>query len=444
MEIRPGFSRALGKGIILRVANRSLEEARRLGEFNHMIHNEPLQPLIKRFFLDHPRSGEMLWLYIEEEATNTILSSVAQLPLEWVVEGQEIPAVEMGYVGTHPDFRGRGYLGTLNTVYEQAMKERGRVLSVIRGIAYYYRRFNYGFAIPLENHFHVPLNKIPRQPRDESDPPHSIRKATGDDLPALERLYRDCVSRIPVHLQFSQPEFQFRFMNERYGMLQFVTYVLEENGLVSAFFSIGVPFGRSDPGIVLTSHLTRRQMDLVMGYFADHLDEIRSLKIAEDFNNLPMGGHTTAGDLVLSAYPQNPFGKYMVSLGGEFHPGWHWQVKIPCLGDFVETLKPVLQKRLARAGFEENTRVKISNYRETVVLGVEGGQIREITAKPEYPLWEDGLKAPPGFLERILLGDRTLEELHHILPDANVPPDLLPVISVLFPPLHPRWVDSWY
>ncbi len=442
MSIQPGSELARHDGVVVKVAEITEEEATRIGQFNTEIHHEPLHPLIRRLFLEHPSSAEMLWFYIEEENSQQILSSLGLMPLEWTYGSITLPGCEMGFVGTLPEFRGRGFIGLQNKFYEQAMRERGYYFSALRGIPFYYRRLGYGFALPLETQFHLPLSGLP--PKSDTTVSVTIREAKQADVPAIEQFYNTHNQEWLVYAPFDPRSFAFRFMNNTFGAFHFVTYLLEENSTPVGYFCAGIPFGRTEPGLIQVSDVSLEQMAAIARFFRDNAAEIRQKMVNQFQQEPPMGGETTAEDLVLTTHPDSKFGKWMESLGGAYHYGWAWQVKIPLLREFLQRICPVLEQRIAVTSFETLSRdLRISNYRETATLHFTEGHIREISGKLEYPGHDVEVRIPQEFLVRLLFCDRSADEIQHIITDAQVSPEVAPLVDVLFPH-KPSFPDTWY
>jgi len=148
MEYVKGFSSQIDEQFTIKIATDDEDEFTKILELNVAVHGESVRNYLSRIFLEHPSRDQFLWFYIEDDYSKKAISSISLFPLEWSIANIPIPVCEMGFVGTLEKYRGKGYIGYLNNLFELVMMERGFILSVIRGIPYYYRKLGYEFAIP--------------------------------------------------------------------------------------------------------------------------------------------------------------------------------------------------------------------------------------------------------------------------------------------------------
>ncbi|MCG3218231.1 MAG: GNAT family N-acetyltransferase, partial [Candidatus Heimdallarchaeota archaeon] len=103
------------------------EEIEKIAAFNVKIHEEEIDKLIFSLFRDHPRRKELKWYYLEDDS-GKIVSALSLLPFEWKVEDIVLPICEMGFVGTLPEYRGKGLVNIMNDLYEEEMKRKKYLL----------------------------------------------------------------------------------------------------------------------------------------------------------------------------------------------------------------------------------------------------------------------------------------------------------------------------
>jgi len=72
-----------------------------------------------------------------------LVSCVGLVPLEAIVDGSRIKVGGIAGVATHPDYKGRGYMGKLLNYTTEEMKEREIPLSVLGGDTQRYRHFGW-------------------------------------------------------------------------------------------------------------------------------------------------------------------------------------------------------------------------------------------------------------------------------------------------------------
>ena len=125
MKIIKGYSQKINEQFTLRVANDNDEEIEKIVKLNWNVHGDLLKDVVPRIFQDHPRKKDTLCFYVEERYTGQAVSSLLLEPLEWQFDDVIVPSCEMDFVATLPQYRGRNFIGLMNELYEQVMKERG-------------------------------------------------------------------------------------------------------------------------------------------------------------------------------------------------------------------------------------------------------------------------------------------------------------------------------
>lgn len=108
----------------------------------------------------HPAFKDGRWLCLTDDSSGRALSTLCLIPWEWNYNGTLLRVAELGIVATAADSRNRGYSRYLVECFRKMAKEQAYDLAGIEGIAGYYGRFGYRYAIPLDNHFRVELSDI--------------------------------------------------------------------------------------------------------------------------------------------------------------------------------------------------------------------------------------------------------------------------------------------
>ena len=160
------YRKELGNGLILKsVADE--RDAERLAAFNAVIHDEGVAAMARALIFHHPNTRPEHWLFVENEPTGQVVSSLCLIPWTWRYEDVALKAGEMGIVGTLEAYRHRGLIRALVARFDELLREGGYDLSHIQGIPYFYRRFGYEYAIPLEAGLRVEPYLIPDAPSDK-------------------------------------------------------------------------------------------------------------------------------------------------------------------------------------------------------------------------------------------------------------------------------------
>jgi hypothetical protein len=96
-----------------------------------------------------------------------------------------------------------------------------------------------------------------------------------------------------------------------------------------------------------------------------------------------------------------------------------WQIHLPDIGQLLRRLGPVFERRIAASPYAGLTHdLGFGLYRENFELCFQAGKLTEVKSLGHRG-WGD-LRVPPFLAAPLLLGHRTLEELHHIHPDVGV------------------------
>ena len=423
MGLVKGYQRKINPQFSIHIAeNDKKEELQQILELNVNVHGESVRDYINHILLNHPRKEDVLFLYIKDSNSNKIVSSISLMPLEWRFGSINIPVCEMGFVGTLEKYRGKELIVELNKLYELIMAERGYIISVIRGIPYYYRKLGYEFAIPLDHRMFLSLSKIPLDNLEFL----KIRKADLEDFDFIVNNYIKYNDDYFISNIFDRDCYISRFGNDYYNEFKASTYIIETGGKSIAYFT----FGKSYENLgydIKTSHINR-ECGIKILQFTKEIARIEN----PDKIDLAVREDTDLGELICE-------------LGGTTYDTYGWQVKIPNLKFYLEKIKPILETRIHNSDFHGLTQdIKISNYKTTIILSFNNGQISTIKMEKGYPKeLHCDLKLPGSILFKLILGDRSFKEIKYIVKDAIVKHESRELIDVLFPKEN-SYPDTYY
>ena len=423
MELVKGYQRNINQQFSIHIAeNNKKEELQQILELNVNVHGESIRDYINHVFLNHPRKENVLFLYIKDSNTNKIVSSISLMPLVWGFGITTIPVCEMGFVGTLEKYRGKKLITELNKLYERIMAEKGYIISVIRGIPYYYRKLGYEFAIPLDHRMFLSPSKIPQDDLEFL----KIRKAALDDIDFMVNKYNQYYGDFFISNIFDKDCFTSKFFNDHYNEFKASTYVIEKDRKSLGYFTFGKSYDDSGYDIK-TSHINRDCAIKILQF----TKKIASIENPDQID-LAVREDTDLADCI-------------GELGGTTYDTYGWQVKIPNLKLYLEKIKPILENRIHNSDFQGITQdLKISNYRTTIILSFNKGQISTIKMEKRYPkeTYCD-LKLPGSILFKLILGDRSFKEIKHIMKDAKVKYESHELVDVLFPKEN-SYPDTYY
>ncbi len=405
----------------MRIALDDINELQRFISFNDAVHQEKsLKKYINRLFLEHPKRDEIYWIYIEENDSNKMVSSIVLAPLEWDFDGTLIPVCEMTLVGTLTEYRNRGLIGILNQLYEDIMEHKGYIFSVIRGIPYYYRKFGYEFALNLDERILLNKNQIPSKEVEEV----SIRKATRQDLDFIKSIYNNQNEKFFITNRFNRNNFYFKFMDVDFDNNFSSTYLIEVRRKLKSFFSISMSYDSIGYSLVVPE-----------------VNEECMVKIVQFVNTL----NKEKDQIVFQVNSDTKFSQYICSIGGTKNLGYGWQIRIPNIKKFLHAISPVLEQRIKRSSRKGLTQdVVISDYKKIFTLIFKNGKIEDIDIKKGYPFpGSCDVQIPNSFLIKLLLSNRTFEEIKYIVTDSILKPGSEDLIKILFPK-KPSLPNTYY
>jgi hypothetical protein len=408
------YRRTLNDGLVLKsvVDERDVE---RVAEFNGLIHGSGVADIARELILNHPDTRPEHWLYVEDEGTGQVVSSLCLIPWTWRYEDVELKAGEVGLVGTLEAYRHRGLVRAQFARHAELLREGGYDLSHIQGIAYFYRQFGYQYALPLEGGWRVEPHLFPQAEKDSSAAPYTFRQATLDDLPTLMRLYNEAAADLSITTL--RDEGTWRYLlgpSTRTDMTAETWLILDAGGQAAGYlrlpehgFGEGLNVGEvsrlsADAALALLQQLKAWAVERGKPYIRLNIPAKGTLVQAARH----MGAHDT--------------GTYA------------WQIHLPDVGRLLLKLGPILERRLAAGPYAGLTQTLCFNlYHEAFDLRFEGGKLAGV--EPLGFCERGDIRVPPFLAAPLLLGWRSREELAHIHPDLSAGSDCRYLADILFP-----------
>ncbi|MBN1977241.1 MAG: GNAT family N-acetyltransferase [Anaerolineae bacterium] len=401
----------LENGLILRTAN--ADDVERVAAFNGKIHGELVETMTSRLFLHHPNTHLDDLIFVEDEQSGEVVSSLCLIPWTWRCEDVEIPAGEMGIVGTLEGYRGRGLIRKQVEVFKQRLRERGCLLSQIQGIPYYYRQFGYEYALPLEPWLTLQARQIPDPP----EPAFTFRQAALDDVSTLVRLYDEAAQDLAIHAARDEAIWRYLLANTKGTEMERDTLLIQYPGGQTAGYAC-IPhhhFGED----LNVNEVSRLSYDAALAT----LQHVKQLCIERQKPGIRL-------NLALGC----TLAQVALSLGGRDDGAYAWQIHVPDVAALLRALAPVLERRVAAsplAGLTQDVRMCL--YRETIRLRFAAGKVTEV-ANVGFTTWHaEPIRFPPLQFVPLVLGYRTWQELKAAFPDVDVAPGSRLLVDTLFP-----------
>jgi len=406
----PPYRQPLAAGLILRTAA-DARDVERVAEFDGSIHGPGIVGMTRNLFLHHPATRGRDLIFVADKATGQVVSSLCLIPWTWRYAGVDVPAGEMGIVGTLEAYRRRGLVRAQVGYFQQRLRERGCLLSHIQGIPYYYRQFGYEYALPLEGGLRLELRDVPEPP----EALFALRLATLDDLPTLLRLYDAAAQDLTIHARRDVAIWQYLLLHTDGTEMEAENWLLQDAaGQIAGYLRLPKHhFGEE----LVVNEVSRLSFDAALASL-HHLKALAEARATPGIRlNLP--GNCTLMRLARS-------------LGAHDLGTYAWQIHVPDMTALLRALSPALERRIADSPFAGLTReVQLRLYRETIALRFVAGKLTEV-ANLGFTQRGD-VNIPPLAFVPLLLGYRTVEELRAAYPDVNVKPAWRLLVDTLFP-----------
>ena len=158
----------LGDGLTMR--NACAEDIPVLLEHFRVVHGEGVVDQLRAMLEHYPRFSWEDSFIIAKHDSGEVVSCVILLQNAWLLDGIEVPSVEMEAVGTLEAYRYRGHTRLLNEEFERRAVQIHPVIQTIAGIPHLYRNFGYEYAAALGGGYPVNPSLIPKLPDREKEP----------------------------------------------------------------------------------------------------------------------------------------------------------------------------------------------------------------------------------------------------------------------------------
>ncbi len=407
------YRRALGNGLLLKSLSDE-QDAERLAVFNGIIHGEIVAATTRALIFYHPSTRPPHWLFVEDEVSRQIVSSICLIPWTWRYEDVTLKAGEMGIVGTLPDYRRRGFIRALVARFDELLRDGDYDLSHIQGIPYFYRQFGYEYAIPLEGGWRIEPHLIPDAPPGEA-PPFSLRQATAHDLPTLMRLFDEAAQELSIRTVRDEAMWRYLLDHALQTDTSAETWLaLDGAGRPGGYWRVAERgFGEG----LIVNEVSRLSNALAPAA----LRQFKALAIARDKPYIRLNVPTDSSLVQTARY-----------LGAHDLGRYAWQIRLPDVGRLLLKLAPVLERRLAAsplAGLAQ--RVCLNMYRQAFDLCFEGGKLAAVAALGFSDRTD--IRLPPPLAAPLLLGYRSYEALAQVYSDVSVRREWQYLVDVLFP-----------
>jgi hypothetical protein len=419
----------LGDGLILRFA--TVADIEPLAQFNGRIHgdhgfSEFVAQWTREFASpSHPTCGPDNVTVVEDTNTGQIVSSIGLIPQTWTFDGIPFSVGRPEAVGTDPAYRRRGLVRAQFDVLHAKSDAAGHLAQGITGIAWYYRQFDYEYAIDLDGGRCVYPGLIAPLQAGETEA-YRFRLATPDDLPLVMGLYdRDC-ARSLVACPRSVEEWRRNLFS---AGPEAVTYSVQH--IIETQDSRAIGMIRTSRELSWRGMFPVRMFNVIEGESLRAVlpSALRWLKTeAEAFAATQQKPVPT---IHFELGEQHPVFEAAPEAFHKITPSYAWYMRVADVPKFLNLVAPVLERRLAQSALNGfSGEIKVTEYVRGFKLKIEQGQI---SAEAWTPDDSDEAMFPPYAFLQILFGRRTVSDLRTMYPDCILQDEAAAVFEVLFP-----------
>jgi hypothetical protein len=393
----PSYQATLPNGFVIRTVA-TLEDLERTAQFNGAIHGPEIVAMTYNMFAFHPHTTGRDLVIIEDNEKQ-VIASLCLIPWKLNYGGIDLPACELGIVGTNVAYRGQGLNQSLMKYFWERLRERGSLLSIIQGIPYFYRQYGYEYAhLQLEGGWRLQPDQIP----DLKEENFTFRLAQLEDIPILTRLYDEQVQFLDMHAQRGPEIWEYLLTpNHQPDAGWHDTIIVEDKfGKISGYFRLA-NFGFHE-NLLAVDEVSEFKIDAALSV----LHYFRKISKERGKDGIRFNLPRSSGLVKLAQ-----------SLGVMDLKIYSWQVHVPNKVALLQSIAPLLETRLKGSIFKELTlRSNIDLYKEVIALDFENGKLKSIT--PGKKGAESFLQIPPNQFIPLVFGGQTFQEIMKTFPDA--------------------------
>ncbi|MHA1934663.1 MAG: GNAT family N-acetyltransferase [Candidatus Thorarchaeota archaeon] len=403
------------------------EDVEELINFNTLLHNELIAGFLKRRIEHLPDFERRMNFFVRENETGKIVSAMSAVPSTWEYDGIPLRNLEVDCVGTHEDYRNRGFIRYLYQHFESELKNGEYHISTLQGIPEFFRQFDYDFIFPMGQFSGITL-RIDQIPRIRSEKPPSfmdlaIRESETSDFEDMARLFDDVGNRLLVRSTRTNELWKIQERLKKWRSFDFITKVVEKDNHVIGYMRYII----HDENSPMTQVWGSPALDVIESSINSYDGVLRTIyylkEIAQEHGvSLIFLPITSASNL----------SRIGMELGGQIESLWQHQIRVPNFVHLLNTISPALEKHLEGTMFSSITReLKINTYGNCYLLHFVDGKLSPVQELGRQP-WGDLSIRNHDFI-RLVLGESTLDELKKMNSDVTVSGELIPFVETLFP-----------
>lgn len=340
---------------------------------------------------------------VEDE---NILSCAGVFPGQLHCGEVSVGAGAIEFVATREDAEGRGLVRQLMDRIHETAPERGEMVQWIVGITYFYRRFGYEYAIPVEGSIEIAAGASPPTP-----PGWSVDPLSAAEVPDLAKAQSAAARQADVALAPTRRMWDVYHRSPVYELI-----VAHSKG--------GHGYGR-----IYDYEGDRYLFDVV----AETKDAAAAL----------INAASNDGQSELTVMPRHSARNQLAAFGDTEPSGDAYYVRVADPVALLEAIRPILSKRLAAYDRTATGEGLISLYQSSIRFDYADGKVGPMRRGPaeQAPISKGGSGVAPDRIVSLLVGPLGAERLAELNPDVNLG-EQEDLMKALFPPQTVD-VHSW-
>ena len=447
----PAFAEPLGDGLVRRWSTAA--DTPKIGELMGTVFRDPEDELPRPAAVheatvlmrpDHPYTTPQDVAVVEDTSRPgaPLVACTFLWRHRWSYAGVEFGVTRPEIVATDAAYRRRGLARAVMQMIHARGDSEGRPLSVITGIPYFYRQFGYEYVLDLGGGRTTYLPLVPDATQDEREE-CSLSSATAEDVPAMAAMY--AAGRADSLVWHEAEERYWRWAIEIWDDPSVRDVRYDRNGVGTRYWTIRdargnvcgwarLPIRRWDSDLHIEELVFAPDADIpalapsLLRRLRDHAEATPDRRPA---------GSTCTG-IRFEMGPHHPLYEVLgPALTPREHPPYAWYVRVPDVGGFLRLVTPVLEERLRHSPLRGLTgEATIDLYRQGLALRFDRGALTAVEPWQRADPQDDedtSLSCPPLVFLKLVLGDRSIDELAATYPDVIVRDDSRLLVDTLFP-----------
>ncbi|MBI5652041.1 MAG: GNAT family N-acetyltransferase [Chloroflexi bacterium] len=420
--------RDLGGDLVLRTA--TLDDTEPLAQFCGRVFGrdqfDSIAAEFSRAYITlHPAVGAANVLIVEDTRARKIVSTMLLIPQTWTYAGIPFGVGRVEMVATDPDHRRRGLVRAQFDALHAISAAMGHQVQGITGIYWFYRQFEYEYALDLGGGKMITFDAIPARKENETEP-YRLRGLTYADIAFAQSLYaRDC-ARSLIACPRAEADWRYLLDISPDSYVQCPYNILENaDGRAVGYIAtarelgMGAWYGAFEIALIEGQSLRATMPPILRALAVMAREEAQKQKKEIKGIYLNLGRAHPAYDAI-------------ADLPARMRPPYAWYIRVADSIAFINHVAPALEANLARSAFAGHSgEIKINEYRGGMRLILEQGRVRAETWQPLDHETDAGF--PPRVFWQMLFGRHTLAELREVLPDVWAKDDAWLLLDALLP-----------